>query len=78
MLSRIGSPAFDAVLAEAGAGELDGWLRARLLRVFDERCAGRYAALALDPDRDSYAPRLRELCRDPASSRPVRRGSSAS
>ncbi|MEW1891148.1 hypothetical protein [Streptomyces sp. NPDC085659] len=120
VLSRIGPPAFDAVLAAAGAGELDEWLRGRLLRFFDERCAGRYAALALDPDRwlsnvgyagllrlrvdseaglralvekaarggdfygepgkylhamwDSYAPRLRELCRDPACSRPVRRG----
>ncbi|NEC67581.1 hypothetical protein [Streptomyces sp. SID9727] len=51
VLSRIGPPAFDAVLAAERDGELDGWLRARLLRVFDERCAGRYAALALDPDR---------------------------
>ncbi|MFF7341885.1 hypothetical protein ACFZAT_31810 [Streptomyces sp. NPDC008163] len=120
VLSRIGAPAFDAVLAAASAGQLDGWLRARLLRVFDERCAGRYAALALDPDRwlsnvgyegllrlrvdseaglralvekaarggdfygepgkylhamwDAYAPRLRDLCQDPASSRPERRG----
>ncbi|WP_328898635.1 hypothetical protein OHR86_00520 [Streptomyces sp. NBC_00441] len=120
VLTRIGPPAFDAVLAAARAGQVDGWLRSRLLRVFDERCAGQYAALALDPDRwqsnsgfegllrlrvdseaglralvekaglgggfygepgtylralwDSYAPRLRELCRDPASPRPVRRG----
>ncbi|SEB65551.1 hypothetical protein SAMN05216483_0131 [Streptomyces sp. 2131.1] len=51
MLSRIGPPAFDAVLAAARDGEVDGWLRGRLLRVFDERCAGQYAALALDPDQ---------------------------
>ncbi|MEU2250593.1 hypothetical protein [Streptomyces sp. NPDC019224] len=120
VLSRIGPPAFDAVLAAARSGELNGWFTVRLLRVFDERCAGRYAALALDPDRslsdygfagllrlrvdseaglralvervgrsghvpgeageyvrvmwDSFAPRLRELCRDPAASRPVRHG----
>ncbi|TXS04259.1 hypothetical protein EAO73_16495 [Streptomyces sp. col6] len=51
VLCRIGPPAFDAVLAAARGGELDSWLAVRLLRVFDERCAGRYAALALDPDR---------------------------
>ncbi|MYQ79871.1 MULTISPECIES: hypothetical protein [unclassified Streptomyces] len=123
VLTRIGPPAFDAVLAAARAGEVDDWLRSRLLRVFDERCAGQYAALALDPDRwlsnsglegllrlrvdsdagmralvekagrggdfygdpgrylhalwDSYAPRLRDLCRNPASPRPVRRGALA-
>ncbi|MGC4947101.1 hypothetical protein ACLQ2N_13000 [Streptomyces sp. DT224] len=120
VLGRIGPPAFDAVLAASKAGELKGWFTPRLLRVFDERCAGRYAALALDPDShlsgygfegllrlrtdseaglralvdrvaraghlqraageylrvmgDSFTPRLRELCRDPASPRPVRRG----
>ncbi|OKJ68655.1 hypothetical protein [Streptomyces sp. CB02460] len=120
VLGRIGPPAFDAVLVAARGGEVDDWLRSRLLRVFDERCAERYAALALDPDSrlsgsgfegllrlrvdsdtglralvekvgrgddfygdpgkylsamwDSYAPRLRELRRDPASPRPVRRG----
>ncbi|MFC8537476.1 hypothetical protein ACFUJY_26670 [Streptomyces sp. NPDC057249] len=51
VLSRIGPPAFDAVLAAARDGEVDDWLRGRLLRVFDERCAGQYAALALDPDQ---------------------------
>jgi len=120
VLSRIGPPAFDAVVAASKAGELNGWYTPRLLRGFGERCAGRYAALALDPDAslsrygfegllrlrtdseaglralvnlvarggdfygapgdyirvmwDAYAPRLRELCRDPASARPVRRG----
>lgn len=51
VLCRIGPPAFDAALAPARGGELDSWLAVRLLRVFDERCAGRYAALAPDPDR---------------------------
>ncbi|MCX4445058.1 hypothetical protein ACIOEZ_08135 [Streptomyces sp. NPDC087866] len=120
VLSSIGPPAFDAVLAAVRGGELDSWLAVRLFRVFDERCTGRYAALALDPDRwlsgygfegllrlgvdseaglltlvdraarggdfqgaageyvgamwDSFAPRLRELRRDPTAPRPVRRG----
>lgn len=51
VLIPIGPPAFDAVIAAARAGEVDGWLRGRLLRAFDERCAGQYAALALDPDQ---------------------------
>ncbi|MGW2472685.1 hypothetical protein [Streptomyces sp. NPDC001665] len=120
VLGRIGPPAFDAVLAASKTEELNSWFTPRLFRVFDERCAGRYAALALESDVhlsrygfegllklrtdseagmralvalaarggdfygepgeyirlmwDSFAPRLRDLCQDPASSRPVRRG----
>ncbi|TRV80979.1 hypothetical protein FKN01_04335 [Streptomyces sp. 130] len=120
VLNRIGPPAFDAVLAASKAGSLGAPLRGRLLRFFDERCAGRFAALALDPDQwlsdggfagllrlrvdseaglralvervgrggdfygpagdyaramqDAFAPRLRELRRDPTASRSVRRG----
>ncbi|MEU6592816.1 hypothetical protein ABZ923_26895 [Streptomyces sp. NPDC046881] len=50
VLARLGSPAFDAVLAAWDRQEVTDWQAGRLLGVFDERCADRYAALAADPD----------------------------
>ncbi|MFI7006347.1 hypothetical protein [Streptomyces sp. NPDC050145] len=52
VLGLIGPPAFDEVLAATRRGELHGFVVSRLLSCFDERCAERYAALAVDPDRD--------------------------
>ncbi|MEU1011288.1 hypothetical protein [Streptomyces sp. NPDC005890] len=50
VLTHIGPPAFDAVLAAWGRKEVTDWQAGRLLGAFDERCADRYAALAADPD----------------------------
>ncbi|QTE02723.1 hypothetical protein [Streptomyces cyanogenus] len=50
VLTRVGPPAFDAVLAAWDRKEVTDWQAGRLLGAFDERCADRYAALAADPD----------------------------
>ncbi|MDX3247975.1 hypothetical protein [Streptomyces sp. ME18-1-4] len=51
VLARIGPPAFDAVVTAWRQGEMPDWQLGRLLGVFDERAADRYASAAADPDR---------------------------